>query len=257
MTSASSCRCPPRCPPALAALVGLALALRLGTGAARACCEERPATEHLDRAEQVFLGRAGKKVVQGKSTVQRFTVLHPIKGTLGPFFDRVLPLASSGRDELSTHREFAAGELAIVFVRGGDIDFCSGNFPLATQLRDLPRLLSGGRSTRRLGPLEVEAMHAALSAALRDRLHGRPRLTVAYPPLAGRTIDVQRTRVAFERTAPAGVAITRSTVAGAVRLVSGTHGREGLEFDVLLLRRVERSTVAFEVLQVWRRRRKG
>lgn len=206
---------------------------------ATACsCKQQPPSAYLKQADVVFLGRAGKSIEKGGKKIQPFTVLHAIKGAPGKTFTQVRPAVKPPCD-----RSYTPGEVAVVFAHKGNIDLCSGNFPMEAQIPHLDTYLGGGKKT---AAIDLAALRFALETMLRPYLHDRPKVPVVYAPLGGRQLRIGKTTlpVVRKRAGKSMIHISRAVSAGDVRLVSGSYGTEGFWFDLLLLKR----GAAFEVL---------
>ena len=64
----------------------------------------------------------------------------------------------------------------------------------------------------------------------------RPRIGVQHAPLAGKSFQLDKSTLVFEKTAGANsVKITSAVTAGTVTFVVGTYRREGVRFDAVLV----------------------
>ncbi|MBK6846750.1 MAG: hypothetical protein IPG96_04085 [Proteobacteria bacterium] len=220
-------------------------------GAPAAACRYQPLTavQQLERADQVFLGRAGPVEIGAQTATQGFDVLYAIKGELGRRFVRVYPWPSN-----TCASVYEPGQLAVVFVKDGLITVPSGSLPIEAQLAKLDVLLQGGHTGRRGKPVpvELEAFRMALTKALLTHLHGRPKVAVLFGRFAGQELTVGKTSLPFVERATGRnvVRITRALSVGPVRLVSGAYPLEGYVFDALLL---QTGAEQFQLLGHWGR----
>jgi hypothetical protein len=225
--------------PAVGFSAVLAALAALAPDPAAACsCKQQPPSAYLKQADVVFLGRAGKVIEKSGKRLQPFTVLLPIKGVPGKTFTQVRPKVRPPCD-----RSYTPGEVAVVFAHKGNIDLCAGNFPMEAQLPHLDTYLGGGKKA---AAVDLAALRFALETMLRPYLHDRPRVPVAYAPLAGKKLRIGKTTlpVVRKRGGKSMIHVSRAVSAGDVRLVSGSYGTEGFWFDLLLLKR----GATFEVL---------
>lgn len=239
--------------PVVATMLAL---VQLGlSGARAAACRYQPltATQQLEQADQVFLGRAGPVTIAAQRATQAFDVLHAIKGELGRRFVRAYAWPSN-----TCATVYEPGQLGIVFVQDGLVRVPAGNLPIEAQLPKLDVFLRWGQTTRRgkQAPVELEVFRIALTQALSAYLHRRPRIELLFGQLAGQELTLGRTSLPFVKRATGRnvVRITRALSVGPVRLVSGAYSLEGYVFDALL-----RQTEAgrFQLLGHWGRERHG
>ena len=112
---------------------------------AHASCVKRTAAQYVKDADLVFIGRAGPLKIRGKESTQGIRVLHRIKGKPGKVFTRVRPAGMP----IPNDRVYAEGEVALFFVRKGNIDLCAGNFQLAAQMPFIGEVLGHGPGEER------------------------------------------------------------------------------------------------------------
>lgn len=203
-------------------------ALVIDVSAADACsCVARSFAEHAKTEKLVVLARAGKPHKTGDALKQTFTVLATLKGK---------PAATFVLDRPATPpcaQSYAEGEVAILFTSGGELDPCHGNVPLAQQIADVPAIVAATGAKR--GAAKLEAVEVALRAALMPYLHDRPAVAVGLPALAGKALQLGKSKLRFAARAGAkGIAISQAFTVGDVAFVAGKYGVEGVTFSVLL-----------------------
>jgi hypothetical protein len=212
-----------------ACLVTLLALVLAWNPAARASCAPHTAAQYFKQAELVFLGRAGKISIKGKLSRQPITVLLALKGKPGRVFTRVRVAGV----QIPNDRVYKRGEVALFFATKGEVDLCSGNFPLGAQMREMGTYLKLGR--RRTGRPPLAAFRLVVDRLLRPYLHKRPTVPVAYPPLAGQRLRQGATTLPFVRGARKGaVRVDQAVSAGGVHVISGFYPTEGFAFQALL-----------------------
>lgn len=193
---------------------------------ADACsCVERTLAQHAKAEKLVVIARAGKPVKTGDALKQTFTVLATLKGKPAPTFVLDRPATPP------CVKNYAEGDIAILFTSGGDLDPCHGNLTLAEQIADLANIVDAAGTKR--APAKLEAVEIALRDALGPYLHGRD-VTVTTTELAGKTIRIGKSTLTFHPN-PKLMALTLSAfTVGDIAYVAGDYKTEGVRFAVLL-----------------------
>jgi hypothetical protein len=205
------------------------MALVAAAREASACsCVERSFAAHAKAENRVFLARAGKPVKNGDALQQKFTILSTFKGPKESEFllDRPAtpPCASN----------YAENEIAILFTSDGDLDPCHGNRPFVEQAPHLAAILKAVGTAKKAG--DAKAIEVALGTVLKPYLHQRPRIGVHHAPLAGKSFQLDKSKLVYEKTGGANsVKITSAVTTGTVTFVTGRYDREGLRFSAVLL----------------------
>jgi hypothetical protein len=197
---------------------------------ASACsCVERSLAKHAKTEKRVFLARAGAPVKTGDALEQKFTILSTFKGPHEKEF--TLNRAATPPCVAS----YAENELAIIFTSSGDVDPCHGNQPFATQADELFQILQATNVSRKAG--DAAALELALRTSLVKFLHARSRIPVRHAPLAGKSFDIDKSKLVYTTTkSKDGIEITNAVTAGNLTSVRGNYKREGVVFSVVLLR---------------------
>ena len=220
-------RTAPRCLAALTLLAALAAWPR----PARASCAPRTPAQYVKQARHVFLGRAGPVTVKGTSSRQPITVLHVIRGKPGRVFTRVRKAGVT----IPNDRVIEKGEVALFFVNKGQIHLCSGNFPLALQMRHMATYLALGRG--KAGEVGQAAIQRVVRALLLPYLHDRARIPVTFKPLAGKRFRQWKSELVFVGARRKDAIEIEAQRRGKLILVSGVYHLEGFHFHALLMSR--------------------
>ena len=202
---------------ALAALV----ASVAWAGRARASCAQHTAKQYMDEAQLVFLGRAGLIKIKGKRSYQPISVLHVLKGKPGKVFTRVRMAGVA----LPNDRVYKAGEVALFFVHKGEVDLCSGNFPVGAQMTRMGEYLKLGRG--RAGRPGVAVVERVVKELLVPYLHDRARVPITHAPLVGKTFKQGKSTLFFTKARRKdAIEIKRSVGRGRVQLIEGVYHLE-------------------------------
>jgi hypothetical protein len=218
---------------------------------AGASCASRTAKQYVDQADLVFLGRAGPIKVKGKRSYQPISVLQVLKGKPGKVFTRV----RMANVAMPNDRVYKAGEVALFFVNKGEVDLCSGNFPIGAQMERMAEYLELGRG--RAGALTVAMVQRVVTELLVPYLHDRPRVPITYRPLAGKSFNRGKSALFFVKSRRKdAVEITRAVSRGRAHLIEGFYHLEGFGFRALLLSGAGKRRSKIEVLHKsgWERR---
>ena len=200
------------------------------TPEAGASCAPRSAKQYVDAAELVFLGRAGPLKVKGKHSYQPMRVLHVIKGKPGAVFIRVRMAGV----KMPNDRVYKAGEVALFFANKGEVDLCSGNFPLGAQMERMADYLKLGRG--RSGAVDAAAVQRVVKELLLPYLHERKQIPITLGRLAGKRFSQGKSTLLFVKARRKdAIEITRAVRHGRVLLIEGVYHLEGFVFRALLL----------------------
>jgi hypothetical protein len=202
----------------------------VASSAARASCAQHTAKQYVDEAELVFLGRAGPLKIKGKRSYQPMRVLHVLKGKPGKVFVRVRMAGV----QMPNDRLYKVGEVALIFANKGEVDLCSGNFPLGGQMERMAAYLKLGRG--KAGTPDAAAVQRVVKELLLPYLHDRKQIPITFGKLAGKRFVQGKSSLFFVKARRKdAIEITQAVRRGRVQLIEGVYHLEGFVFRALLL----------------------
>ncbi len=194
------------------------------------CVGKKPAA-YIQGAERVVLAKAVAESKSGSPILIDFEVLATLKGTPSKTFrwtrSEKNPLCGPG---------FTIGQVSLLFVVGGDLQLCTGNFGMDAQAANFPEYLK--LTKQKTSAPTLADMEALLGTALKGYMHKRKRIYTSYPALKGSTAVVGETSFpivrATKKRAKTSVIVRSALRYGDIVYLNGNYPVEGLWFRLLL-----------------------
>lgn len=199
---------------------------------AEACrCAPKPPAAYVKKADQVFLARAVANAKDSSEKRTTFKVLATLKGKTATSFLWTRP--ANARCSSS----FETNAVSLLFVIDGDLQACSGNYPLASQAATFPAYLKATK--QQTHALTQDEMQTLIKTALKGYMHGRAGIVANYKPLRDETLkiggmEIQITASAKRVKQSKGVHIESALRYRDIIYLNGHYINEGLWFRLLL-----------------------